>query len=73
MALVKDWKNAYKWFSTQAMAGAIALQATWMNLPPDLKSSVPDQLVTYGTLLLIILGLIGRLVDQGPKDPTSDA
>lgn len=67
MKLVDNWRAAWKWFSVQAMALAIAVQATWANLPPDLKHSVPDAYVTYGTLALLALGIIGRLVSQASE------
>lgn len=73
MKLVSDWKQAYKWFSTQAMVGAISLQATWVNLPPDLKHSIPDKYVTYFTIAIMVFGVVGRLVDQGRGRPEGNA
>lgn len=67
MKLVEDFKSAWRWFSVQAMALAIAIQGTWEVLPPDMKSDIPPKLVTYVTLGLLVLGVAGRLVKQGDK------
>lgn len=67
MKLVDDWKSCWRWFSTQAMAWAIAIQGAWELCPPDLRVGVPPKLVTVITLVLLVLGLVGRLVKQGDK------
>jgi len=64
MKLVPEWKKAWRWFSMQAMVAAAAIQTVWINLPPDLRSAVPDYIVTYGTLAIIVFGVVGRLVSQ---------
>lgn len=67
MRLVDDFKSAWRWFSVQAMALAIAVQGAWEVLPPDMKAGIPPKLVTYVTLGLLALGVLGRLVKQGDK------
>lgn len=67
MKLVDDFKSAWRWFSVQAMALAIAVQGAWEVLPPDMKAGIPPKLVTYVTLGLLVLGVAGRLVKQGEK------
>jgi len=62
--LVDGWRQAWRWFSVQAMALAVAMQGVWMALPDDLKSRTPDGLVAALTAALLLLGLIGRLVRQ---------
>lgn len=64
MILVADWKKAWRWFSVQAMALSGAIQLTWVNIPSDLKSSIPDVAVTYAAVGLAVFGIIGRIVDQ---------
>ena len=66
MQLVENAGKAWRWFSVQAMALAAAMQIGWANLAPDLKASIPAAYVTYGTIALLILGIIGRVVAQ-PK------
>ena len=63
--MVDDARNAWKWFSVHAMAWAIAIQGAWELCPPDLRAGVPPKLVTVITLVLLVLGLVGRLVKQG--------
>jgi uncharacterized protein YecE (DUF72 family) len=64
MKLVDDARSAWRWFSVQAMVLAGAVQMIWLQLPPDLKASVPDAWITYGTIALLVVGTFGRLVDQ---------
>lgn len=67
MQFVDDVKQAYRWFSVQAMVWAIAVQGAWEVLPADMKAGIPPKLVTYVTLGLLALGVVGRLVKQEPK------
>ena len=65
MKLIPDWKSAPRWFSTQAMALAGIVQAAWLGIPDDMKASVPQEWVAALTGALMVLGIVGRLVDQG--------
>ncbi len=65
MKLVANWKSFWKWNSVQAMTAATALQGTWMSLPPDLKSKITPDTVHVITMAILVLGVIGRLRDQG--------
>ena len=67
MKLVSDWRRVWRYYSTQAMAVAATVQLTWAQLPDDMRASVPPHLVSYATGALLVLGVIGRLVDQGGK------
>ena len=70
MRLVPDWREAWKWFSVQAMAILAALPVVWMSLPADLKAHVPNE---WGLVIFIIVaigGIGGRVIDQKPKAPT---
>lgn len=69
MNLIEDWKAAHKWFSMQSMALVVALQTTWVSIPDDLRASVPPALVSVITIALIGFGMVGRLVNQAPKEP----
>jgi hypothetical protein len=62
--LIDEAKQAYKFFSVQAMALAIAIQGAWEVIPADMKASIPPQYVTYTTLALLVLGIFGRFVKQ---------
>lgn len=52
--------------SVQAMALAGAVQGAWMFIPDDMRSSIPANLAQAVTIALLVLGVVGRLVDQ-PK------
>ena len=65
MRLVRNARRAWKWFSMQAMVLAGALQGGWQMLPDDLRSNVPDGLATVLTMVILVAGIVGRLVDQG--------
>jgi hypothetical protein len=67
MKLVDDAKQAYRWISMQCMILAGAVQAGWMYLPEDLKASLSPETVKTTTLVLLVLGIAGRLVKQEPK------
>ena len=68
MKLVANWKRAWRWISVQAMVLAGALQGAWMFVPDDLRTSIPPGAVQGFTIVLLVLGVIGRLVDQTPKE-----
>ena len=64
MTPVREWKQAWRWFSVQAMAASAAIQAVWVTLPDDLKQHLPEWLVTALSLGLLLVGIGGRLIRQ---------
>lgn len=68
MKLVPNAGKAWRWFSVQAMTAAIALQAGWQAMPPDLAARIPAGAVDALSIAVLVLGIIGRLVDQGGND-----
>lgn len=66
MKLIANWKKAWRMLSVQAMALAGAVQGAWMFIPDGMRSSIPANVVQAVTIALLVLGVIGRLVDQ-PK------
>lgn len=67
MKLVDDAGKAWRWFSVQAMAWALAIQGAWAAVPDDMKATVPSGLVQWITMALLLLGIVGRLVKQDDK------
>jgi hypothetical protein len=65
MKLVENWHRLHRAFSMQAMALAAAIQATWPSIPDDLKATLPHHLVNVVSVVLLVAGIIGRMVDQG--------
>lgn len=66
--LVDDWKSCYKWLSVNCMILTGTIQTTWMTISDDMKQYVPHGLITGLTIGLLILGVIGRLIQQDKKD-----
>jgi len=62
--LVKDANKAWRWFSVQAMSIALALQAAWLALPPNLLAHISAEHKTVVVMALLVFGVIGRVVDQ---------
>jgi hypothetical protein len=67
MKLVNNAREAWRWYSVQALAVAAALQGGWLALG-DMQSRVPDWAVDGLTLAILVSGIVGRLVDQGGED-----
>jgi len=49
------------------MVVSTAILSTWALLPADLKSKLPEDVGLYAAIATLVLGVAGRLVDQGPK------
>lgn len=62
--LVDRWRSAWRWFSTQAMFLAGVIQLAWVAVPDDLKGGISPKLTATLTIVLLVLGIVGRLVDQ---------
>lgn len=64
MKLVENWKEAWKWFSVQA----ISLAFIWEALPDETKETffllVPNTVEPHVTSILLGLAVLGRLIDQ---------
>lgn len=64
MKLVPDWKSAWRWTSVHAMSAALAIQATWMGLPPNLQAHISERDAHVLTIAVLALGIVGRVRDQ---------
>lgn len=69
MKLIPNWRKGYKMLSVQAMSLSTAILGTWALLPDDLKAVLPTQVVIWVSVGLLVVGILGRFVDQpGVKD-----
>lgn len=68
MKLVKNAGQAWRWFSVQADAVAIAGAGAWLAIPDDMRAAVPADWLAVGAIVLAVLGIVGRLVKQGGDD-----
>jgi len=66
MKLIPEAKRAWRMFSVQAQAVALAVLGAWQVMPEDLKTTLPQSLVYWLSMSLMVLGIVGRLIDQ-PK------
>ena len=64
MKLVKDWRQAARWFSVQAQALSAAAGAAWLVVPDDMRAAVPPEWLAACAIVLAVLGIAGRLIDQ---------
>lgn len=64
MKLVPDWKQAWRWFSVQALAAIVALPLVWGMLPSDVKAFLPEGWEPWVLVSLAAAGIIGRVIDQ---------
>lgn len=71
MRLVADWRRCHRWFSMHAMGWSAGLLLTWNTLPPKLQSAVAEPLMTAIVVVILVLGMFGRVVEQGPAPPPS--
>ena len=70
MKLVKDARKAWRWFSVQAMALQGAVAGAWLVVPDDMRAAVPAEWLAACAVALTVLGVAGRLIDQGGGDGT---
>lgn len=69
MKLVNDWKDCWRWLSMHSMVLAVAMQAGWNMLDEAQRSTLPEWMVSLLTVGILVLGIVGRLVDQPKKAP----
>lgn len=66
--LISDRKKPWRWYSIIAMAIALSLQLTWLELPDEMKKSLPPGFLPKVTMVVVALGFIGRFIKQFPED-----
>lgn len=68
--LVKNWRHCWKWLSVHFMAINTAIIVTWATLPEEFKQSFDAKHVAGVSFVVFVLGVIGRLIEQKPNQPT---
>lgn len=66
---VGNKSTSWKWFSNVAFALIVAVQAFYDALPSELLASLPDATQSNITVVLAILGVIGRYINQSKPLP----
>ena len=66
--VVKNWREALRWHSTQAFAFIAFAPLVWMELPPEAKAYlsgiVPAEYHPLIITVVALFGALGRLRDQ---------
>jgi len=70
--LVDNWRSAWRWLSMHCMALALALEGAWRFLPEDLRGRLPDEWVSTISIVLLVLGIAGRLIKQEKSHAGTD-
>jgi hypothetical protein len=73
MQLIDDARRAWRMFSVQMMLAAGTLQAIWTQYGDQLRPYLPAKWVSAITLILLLLGIFGRLVKQPKATPVATA
>lgn len=75
MKLIDDWKASLRHYSTQALALTASIGLTWHSLPDWVTSQLPvwtGKAAAWAMTTAAIGGLVGKFVDQTPKDKPND-
>lgn len=64
LTFVDNVKDCWKWISMWAMVLAGAIQTTWETMPAEMKAGIPPKLVYVLTIVLLIVGMVGRTIKQ---------
>lgn len=68
MNLIEDWKACLRWFSVQANLIGVGITTTYAAMYSELKADFPPKMMAAVTAGVFVLGIIGRLISQTPKD-----
>lgn len=68
MRIVPEARKAWKWFSVQVLTVIAALPIVWEQLPPEAHDLVPAAYQPWVISGLALVGIIGRLIKQGPAE-----
>lgn len=66
MKLIPEAKRAWRMFSVQAQAIALAVLGAWQAMPQVMQDKVPPAVVFGVAMVLLVAGIAGRLIQQ-PK------
>lgn len=68
LRLVRNWRQARSWYSTHSMALSVSLLGAWAALPDRMQEAFSPLELKCAAIVLIVLGIVGRLIDQGGED-----
>jgi hypothetical protein len=68
MKLVHNARDAWRWFSVRILALIVAVTALWEAVPVEVQAMIPEDYRAAILAFLAFIGIVGRLIDQTPKD-----
>lgn len=63
--LIDNWTKGWKFISVHCMILSQAVLGAWMALPDEMKTAVKIEYVASAAIALLVMGTVGRFVDQG--------
>lgn len=68
MKLIEEWRGCWKYLSVQANTIGVAITTTYGAMYDQLKETLPAKYMMLAVGGVFVLGIVGRLVSQAPKD-----
>lgn len=65
LKLIDNWKKGWKFISVHCMVLSQAVLGSWLALPDEMKTAIKIEYVTVVAIALLVIGTVGRFVDQG--------
>ena len=65
---VENARQGWRWWSIRAMALQGAGAGAWLAVPDDMRAAVPPEWLAAAAIALTVLGIVGRMVDQGTDE-----
>jgi len=66
MQVVPNWRQAWRWLSLHALVATGALPSLWLALPPEWRAAVPASWLASASVVMALLGIVGRLTQSAP-------
>lgn len=64
MKLVSDWRDTWRYYSTQALIALAIFPVLWSELPPDVQDMLPAEWRPWLLSAMAVAGAASRMVKQ---------
>jgi drug/metabolite transporter superfamily protein YnfA len=71
MLIPEGFSGWWKKYSAAALAAIVAIQGAW-KMSADMQTLLPKDWLDTATLILAVLGFIGRFIAQTQTQPTKE-